>query len=221
MIKVKELGIVFKGGKDRKIALWKCSKCLTEKEGRSDMKQTTELCKKCMHKTHGKEGTKVYNIWLTMKSRCYSRGNNRYSSHGGRGITVCQEWLNAETFIAWAEANGFKASEDERNTEYTLDRIDNDKGYEPSNCRIVPLSVQEWNKQILMSTNTSGYRGVNKKVNRWVTTVPLKGKIIFRASCKTAKEAAARREKFILENNLPHIKNDISVEEIAQILNNL
>lgn len=92
---------------------------------------------------HGLSHTKLHNIWTAMKERCYNPNAIQFKDWGGRGITVCDEWLGehgSENFIAWAYANGFKQ-------ELTLDRINVDGNYEPSNCRWVTMKEQSRNKR--------------------------------------------------------------------------
>ena len=83
----------------------------------------------CQLIKHGQKGTRLYNIWGGMKARCYRPNHRWYKRYGGRGITVCNEWLHDfQAFYDWAMANGYKDS-------LSLDRQDNDKGYSPDNCR--------------------------------------------------------------------------------------
>ena len=86
-----------------------------------------------------KKDLRLYNIWYDMKRRCYDTKNKRYKRYGGRGITVCDEWLNFQNFYNWAINNGYTR-------ELTIDRINNDEYYSPNNCRWVSWERQANNK---------------------------------------------------------------------------
>lgn len=91
--------------------------------------------------THGMSKTRLYNIWRGMKKRCSNPANTYYEAYGGRGINVCEEWENDfAAFREWAIASGYSSS-------LTLDRIDNDKGYSPGNCRWVTMKEQNRNQR--------------------------------------------------------------------------
>ena len=77
---------------------------------------------------HGMTGTPEYRSWLSMKARCYLVSKNNYHRYGGKGIKVCDRWLN--NFDNFFTDMGLKPSK-----KHTLDRIDNDGNYNPSNCR--------------------------------------------------------------------------------------
>lgn len=80
-------------------------------------------------------------IWSDMKARCYNPASDSFKNYGGRGITVCREWKNDFTaFAVWAMQYGYKQ-------DLSIDRIDNDKGYEPSNCRWATMKQQAANKR--------------------------------------------------------------------------
>lgn len=83
----------------------------------------------------------LYRRWLGIKARCYNPANKDFRNYGARGITVCDEWRNNFwAFAEWAYANGYSPA-------LTIDRIDNDKGYGPDNCRWVDRAQQNRNKR--------------------------------------------------------------------------
>lgn len=85
----------------------------------------------CMHNKygHGLTNTRLYHIWRTMKARCLDKNTQKYPRYGGRGITICEEWKSDfQAFYDWAMANGYRE-------DLTIDRIDADGNYEPSNCQ--------------------------------------------------------------------------------------
>ena len=89
--------------------------------------------------SHGASGTRLFHAYNNMKQRCYNEKSDQYKHYGGRGITVCNEWLSdPQVFFDWAMANGYT-------DKLTLDRKDNNKGYSPDNCRWVSQAVQNRN----------------------------------------------------------------------------
>ena len=86
---------------------------------------------------HGLQNTRLYHIWESMKQRCLNSNNKRYKDYGGRGITICDEWLEFIPFRDWSLSNGYADN-------LTIDRINNNGNYEPSNCRF--LSKKENNR---------------------------------------------------------------------------
>lgn len=95
---------------------------------------------------HGKIKTRLYNVWVSMNNRCLNPQNPSYKIYGGRGIRVCEEWQrDFECFRLWAVENGY--DENAKYGQCTIDRIDVDGNYEPSNCRFVDMKVQAQNKR--------------------------------------------------------------------------
>lgn len=95
-----------------------------------------------MNRTHGESHkTRLYRIWLNMKNRCSNPKYRQYDSYGGRGISVCKEWSEDFTaFRDWALKNGYK-------DDLTVDRINNDEGYKPENCRWATMKEQCANRR--------------------------------------------------------------------------
>lgn len=93
------------------------------------------------HLRHGKTGTRLHYVWLAMKDRCNNERNKSFKNYGGRGITVCEEWQKSyESFESWALSSGYKEG-------LSIDRIDNNKGYCPENCRMTDNVQQARNKR--------------------------------------------------------------------------
>lgn len=113
--------------------------------------------------THGKSGTRLYNIWSNMKIRCYNKGDKTYALYGARGIKVCDEWLNNyESFYEWAMKNGYDSTAPRGHC--TLDRIDNDGDYCPENCRWATQKEQCNNTR---KTRKITYNGETHTISEW------------------------------------------------------
>lgn len=109
--------------------------CLSREKSSERMKTNNPQYK------HGKVNTRIYNIWSSMKKRCYLKTHIHYKNYGGRGIKVCEEWKNDfMSFYNWAMNNGYKEG-------LTIDRIDSNKDYCPKNCRWITYKEQQNNKR--------------------------------------------------------------------------
>lgn len=89
---------------------------------------------------HGKTNTKLYSVWSNIKDRCLNLNCKSYKYYGGRGITICNEWLEFTPFMEWALGNGY-------NRGLQIDRKETNGNYEPSNCRWVTSKEQQRNKR--------------------------------------------------------------------------
>ena len=117
---------------------------------------------------HGLACSRFDNIRHGMIQRCYNVNNPYYKNYGARGIKVCDEWLNKENgltnFYNWSICNGY-------NDDLTIDRIDNDKDYEPSNCRWVSIVEQENNRR---TNRYILYNGKTKTMMQWSRLLGIK-----------------------------------------------
>jgi len=111
-----------------------------------------------MHKANTKHGmarSKVMSVWFGMRQRCNNPNSRFFSHYGGRGITICERWDKFENFL---EDMG------EPGPDMTLDRIDNSKGYEPSNCRWATRKDQQNNRRACRYVT---YKGETKTISEW------------------------------------------------------
>lgn len=106
---------------------------------------------------HGMIGTKIYGTWTHLRSRCANSKDRNYKNYGGRGITVCKEWDEFENFYKWSIENGFSDN-------LSIDRIDNNGNYEPSNCRWATAKVQQNNTRL---NRKIVINGVTKNFLEW------------------------------------------------------
>lgn len=129
-------------------------------------------CKECSHptQTHGKTHTKLFDVWQSMKQRCYDKHNNNYKNYGGRGIRICDEWLsNFMNFYNWAMDNGYQKG-------LSIDRIDVNGNYEPSNCRWVTMKEQASNKR---NNHLITYKGETKHLQYWANKFNINSTTIY------------------------------------------
>lgn len=104
----------------------------------------------CFCEHHGLRNTKLYGVWSAMKNRCFNPNVEGYKQYGARGIAVCEEWKNSFTaFHEWAISNGYTEG-------LTLDRIDVNGNYEPSNCRWVKAKTQANNRRNTIRVEING-----------------------------------------------------------------
>ena len=147
---------------------WLCEcKCGTRKvvNGATLRNGTSKSCG-CMRtelligrvRTHGKRKTRLYRIWARMIQRTTNKNQKDYDYYGERGIAVCKEWRESfDTFEKWAKENGYAEN-------LTIDRKDNDKGYEPCNCHWVTMKEQNRNTR---RTHYLTYNGQTKPLTDW------------------------------------------------------
>lgn len=125
------------------------------------------ICRGRARVTHGGRDSRLYVIWDNMKSRCGNPKSDSYADYGGRGITVCQEWMDFSAFQAWSLANGYADN-------LEVDREKNHLGYHPDNCRWVTRQQNSTNKR-KRRDNTSGFKGVVANGKRWQAQIKSNG----------------------------------------------
>ena len=101
--------------------------------------------------------SRLYGIYTGMKERCSNPYHCAYQNYGGRGISYCEEWQDFQAFKTWAEFNGYSDN-------LTLDRINVNGNYEPSNCRWITFKEQQNNRT---NNHLIEYNGDLKTLQQW------------------------------------------------------
>jgi len=185
----------FHGLNKRMKSMWQCvCDCGKEKffAGDNLKKGNTTSCgctKYAKNTKHGKSKSLEYRSWVSMIGRCSNDKGKSYKDYGGRGIIICTRWL--QSFESFLEDMGNKPS-----AEYSIDRIDTNGNYEPSNCKWSTRSEQERNKRI-SKRSTTGYPGVmwNKREGRWRAKITVDDKNIHVGVFNTISEAIEARKQ--------------------------
>ena len=113
---------------------------------------------------HNKSMTNLYQVWQCMKDRCFNPNHVQYKDYGGRGITVCDEWSDPDAFCEWALSNGYSKG-------LSIDRIDVNGNYEPSNCRWATQKEQCRNRR---NNAVLEYNGEKHCLTEWAEIVGTK-----------------------------------------------
>lgn len=155
--------------KEGLIYFWLCQcECGNTKIMRTEYLGRTKSCG-CLNKekppkrTHGMSKTKIYSCWKNMRRRCYEFENKRYKTYGGRGIKVCEEWQEFKPFYDWAMSNGYQEG-------LTIERIDVNGNYEPSNCTWITMKQQGYNTT---RTHFLTYNDKTQSVAEWAVETGL------------------------------------------------
>lgn len=161
--------------------------------------------------THGKTKTKLFGIWQGIRMRCLVPKTKFYPSYGGRGITICDEWKdNFQTFYDWSIKNGY-----EENQKLSIDRIDNNKGYSPENCR--------WVTQLIQSRNTRQnvnitYNGKTQCISAWAEELGIREGLL---RDRVQKQKMSMEEAISKETHKTYTYNGMTktIKEWAEMMN--
>lgn len=181
-------------------ALWDCVCKCGKHVVISSNKITCGTVKSCgclseeVHLKHGfsRRGMEhpLYRIWAGMKGRCTNPNGEGYKNYGGRGISMCDAWLNdPSVFILWAIKNKWEPG-------LAIDRKDNNNHYSPSNCHFVRQIVNSQNQRLLRSDNTTGFRGVSFVDGRYYATCSVRRKRYSLGGFSDPVSAAINRDWF-------------------------
>lgn len=150
--------------------IWRC-KCdcgkVVEKRQCNLLSGHTKSCGCLFGDTHttslDMSGHRLYKVWKNIKKRCFNQRCWNYKNYGGRGITICDEWKNDfPAFCRWSYKNGY--NEEAPTGKCEIDRIDNNKGYSPENCRWVSRKIQSRNRR---SNINITIKGVTQCLEDW------------------------------------------------------
>jgi hypothetical protein len=130
----------------------------------------------------------LYYTWANMLSRCSNPKAPNYADYGGRGIFVCQRWFHFKNFV---EDMGIKPSDN-----HSIDRINNDLGYSPANCKWSTRKEQNSNKR-LYRTSETGYAGIRTRDGKYQVRVTIHGKRKSIGNYQTIQEALNARAPYI------------------------
>jgi len=152
-------------------------------------------CRKCavgLNKTD-KDTKRIQSIRKGMVQRCYNPNRKDFLHYGARGISICNMWKkNSKAFVKWALSNGYKEG-------LTIERVDVDGNYEPSNCTWIAKAKQVENKRDLRKYK---YLGVYPHSNGFVAKISVNSRQTHIGWHKTEKEAALARDNYILKHRL-------------------
>lgn len=162
------------GRTEARQAIWRCKcDCGNEKDVRASCLRNGDarscgclqrMVSKEVNTKHGEAHSRLHHIWSSMKGRCHNPKSHAFEHYGARGIIVCDEWQEYTNFRDWAIANGYTEG-------LSLDRIDNDKGYSPDNCRWTTMKEQSNNRR---SNHVITFEGETHTLEEWAKIKGLK-----------------------------------------------
>ncbi len=149
---------------------------------------------------------RLYKIWAGMRSRCLSQSNPAFPDYGARGIDICEEWMDFKNFRDWALFNGYSST-------LTIDRINNDAGYSPANCRFITLAENQRNRR---NNRRIAYDGQEMILCEWAEVLGIESRTLQRRlaigwDVHEAFTRPVRRFMGIPERELKNIGDKITI----------
>lgn len=211
LLLVEDLGMLYRTAESAtktRMAIWKCicGETFTASVNGVATGNTTSCgCEQkrltsVASSTHNMANSSIYRTWSEMRARCNRKSHKDYDNYGGRGITVCKSWDNS--------FDKFYADVGARPDGLELDRIDNDKGYYPGNCRWAKRNTQCRNAR--RKKGITGYRGVDLSGTKFRARITVDYVRINLGSYNTAEEAALAYNNYIISNKLEHLLNELN-----------
>lgn len=206
---IEDIGMKFATETSKKKArfgIYECSICYIPFETQTEsVRRGQNKCKGCASRktntTHGMTKHSLYGVWANEKNRCKDTSNCRY---GGRGIVFSKEFSEFPIWLKYIES-----LEDAYTEHYSIDRIDNERGYERGNLRWASKSTQAQNTTNKAINNTTGYRGVYLSPNKktFYSQVTINGKRRHIGVYETKEEAGRAYDDYVKEKNMEHTLN--------------
>ena len=148
----------------------KIKSCGCLKKEQDEINLNRKGSKPTKYNSEGLSNHPLYHKWLGIKRRCYNKNDSSYDNYGGRGITMCDEWLyDFKSFFDWSINNGWEEG-------LQIDRIDNDGNYEPSNCRFVDIKTNCNNRRTTIKIT---FNGITKSATEWAEDLNVNPKDIY------------------------------------------